>query len=219
MFYRPSIILVICAFFVSSISAAETNLFYLASEPTVRIGLATNASSVSITTSDSSLVAVALDEPNKMLATNKIFVAPRTYRAPEIEFYKFEIQALESQTEAEAIAADIRESGEKAFAMLGASPNTWRVVIGDTKDTIEDANQYKADLAEKGFEDIVIITEKKTQPSDEAVALTEQLKTGGKCEVRSLIKPTGASDPTTNAPVDANLKEILVLGAVESAKF
>src|SRR5215204_5395651 len=219
MFYRPSIIFLICVFLLSTVPAAETEFFYLPSEPVVRIGLESNARSVSITTSDSSLVATAPDEPNKLLATNKVFVAPRTYRAPEIEFYKFEIQALESQTEAEAIAADIRESGEKAFAMLGASPNTWRVVIGDTKDTIEDANQYKADLAEKGFEDIVIITEKKTQPSDEAVALTQQLKTGGKSEVRSLIKPTGSTESATNTPVDPNLKELLVSGGSESAKF
>src|SRR5215204_3339232 len=219
MIFRPLFAFVICALLCSAISAVETNLLYLAGEPTVRIGLATNARSVSITTSDTSLVAASPDDPLKMLATNKIFVAPRAYRAPEIEFYKFEIQNLESQTVADALAADIRAGGEKAFAMLGTAPNTWRVIIGDTKDTIEDANQFKADLADKGFEDVVIITEKKTQPSDEAVALSQQLKQGGKSEVRSLIKPTGASDPTTNAPVDANLKEILVLGAVESAKF
>ena len=218
MFFRPSVIFIICAFFVSTISAAETGLWYLASEPTVRIGLATNARSVSITTSDSSLVAVAPDDPVKLLATNKIFVAPRAYRPPEIELYKFEIPNLESQADAESLAADLRAAGEKAFAMLGTPPTTWRVLVGDTKETIEDANQYKSDLAEKGFEDVVIVTEKKTLPSDEAVALTEQLRAGGKSEVRSLIKTTGSTEPTTTA-VDPNLKEILVSGGSESAKF
>src|SRR5215203_4383662 len=155
MFYRPSIILVICAFFVSSISAAETNLFYLASEPTVRIGLATNASSVSITTSDSSLVAVAPDEPNKMLATNKIFVAPRAYRPPVIEIYRFEIQNVESADEAANLARDVREAtGETVLVNLDAATNTWRLLVGGTKETIEEANQYKVDLADKGFEDV-----------------------------------------------------------------
>src|SRR5215213_3266093 len=219
MFFRPLFIFFICAFFISTISAAETNLFYPGSEPTVRIGLATNARSVSIATSDTSLVAVSADEPNKMLATNKIVVAPLAYRPPEIEFYKFEIQNLESQAVADALAADLRATGEKAFAMLGIQPTTWRVIIGDPKESIEDANQYKADLADKGFEDVVIITEKKTQPSEEAVALTQQLKTGGKSEVRSLIKPTGSTSAATNTPVDPNLKEILVSGASETAKF
>jgi stage II sporulation protein D len=220
MLVRPSFVFFICAFFISNAAAAETGLFYLASEPVVRIGLATNARSVSITTSDTSLVAIAPDEPNKLLATNKVFVAPRAYRPPEIEIYKFEIQNLESQAVADSLAADIREAtGEKAFAMLGVQPNTWRVIIGDTKDSIEDANQYNADLADKGFEDVVIITEKKTQPSEDAVALSQQLKQGGKSEVRSLVKTTGSSGPTADVPVDANLKEILVSGTSETAKF
>ncbi|HVE59160.1 MAG TPA: SpoIID/LytB domain-containing protein [Pyrinomonadaceae bacterium] len=221
MILRPLVLFALILVFISftNVSAGETGLLNLVSEPTVRIGLATNARSVSITTTDSSLVAVSPDEPNKMLATNKVFVAPRAYRPPEIEFYKFEIQNLESQTVADALAADVREAGEKAFAMLGIQPNTWRVIIGDTKETIEDANQYKADLAEKGFEDVVIITEKKTQPSEDAIALSQQLKQGGKTENRSLIQTTGSTQPTTNTPIDANLKEILVSGSSESAKF
>lgn len=218
MFFRPLFALLICTFFISTVSAIDFGYSALVGEPTVRIGLSTNARSVSITTSDSSLVAVAPNEPNKMLATNKIFVAPRAYRPPEIEFYKFEIPNLESQALADQVAADIRAGGEKAFTMLGTQPNTWRVIIGDTKETIEDANQYKSDLAEKGFEDVVIVTEKRVQPSEDAVALSQQLKTGGKSEVRSLIKPTGSTQPT-NTAVDANLKEILVSGTSEAAKF
>lgn len=213
------LVLLVLFFAFTSVSAQEVRYSNSTNEPTVRIGLATNARSVSITTTDSSLVAVSPDEPNKMLATNKIFVAPRAYRPPEIEFYKFEIQNLESQTIADALASDLREVGEKAFAMMGLQANTWRVIIGDIKETIEDANQYKADLAEKGFEDVVIITEKKTQPSEDAIALSQQLKQGGKTENRSLIKTTGSTQTTANTPIDANLKEILVSGSSESAKF
>lgn len=218
MFLRSAIVFLICAFFISNVSAIDFGYLTITGEPTVRIGLSTNARSVSITTADSSLVAISPDEPNKMLATNKIFVAPRAYRPPEIEFYKFEIPNLESQAVADAIAADIRATGEKAFTLLGTAPNTWRVIIGDTKETIEDANQYKADLAEKGFDDVVVVTEKRVQPSEDAVALSQQLKTGGKSEVRSLIKPTGQVQPTSTT-VDTNLKEILVSGTSEAAKF
>ncbi len=221
MVLRPLFLFALSLVFFSftSVFAAETSYFTLASEPTVRIGLATNARSVSVTTSDSSLVAVSDGEPNKLLATNKVYVAARAYRPPEIEFYKFEIPNLESQTEADAIAADLREAGEKAFSMLGTQPNSWRVIVGDTKETIEDANQYKADLEAKGFEDVSIITEKKTQPSEDAVALSQQIRQGGKTENRSLIKTTGATQPTTNVPIDPNVKEILVSGSSETAKF
>ncbi len=63
----------------------------------------------------------------------------------------------------------------------------WRVSVGERRETIEEANEFKAGLSEKGFE-TEIVTEKIVQPSTDAVALSQQLKTGGKTEVRSLIK-------------------------------
>lgn len=192
----------------------------LKTEPFVRVGLTTNARAVSITTSDSQLVAVSPDEPNKLLATNKISVAARSYRPPEVEIYNFEIPNIETQTEAESLAKDLREaSGEKAFASLDAKTKTWRVSVGDTKETIEEANQFKAGLAEKGFADVVIVTGKKSQPSDDALALSEQLKTAGKSEVRSLIKPTDSSQPINSDIVNPNLREVIVSGTSETARF
>lgn len=192
----------------------------LKTEPFVRVGLTTNARAVSITTSDSQLVAVSPDEPGKLLATNKISVTARSYRPPEVEIYNFEIPNIETQTEAESIAKDLREAtGEKAFASLDAKTNTWRVRVGDAKETIEEADQFKADLAEKGFADVVIVTGKKSQPSDDALALSQQLKTAGKSEVRSLIKPTGSSQPINSDIVNPNLREVIVSGTSETAKF
>ena len=66
--------------------------FRLEREPTIRIGLATAANSATITTTDSQLVAVSPDEPNKFLAVNRISVSARSYRPPEYEIYRFEIQ-------------------------------------------------------------------------------------------------------------------------------
>ncbi len=222
MFYRARFLFVsflLVLINISNISAAEAEYFYLANEPLIRIGLTTNAGSVSITTADSQLVAASPDEANKFLATNKITVSARSYRPPEIEIYRFEIPNVETQAEAENLAREIREAtGEKAFASADLKTNTWRVVVGDAKETVEEANDYKLDLADKGFADVAIITEKKTQPSSDAVALSQQLKTGGKSEVRSLIKPTGSSQPV-NAPIDANLREVIVSGASQTAKF
>src|SRR5205085_6155186 len=62
------------------------------------------------------------------------------------------------------------------------------------------------------------------QVSDDAVALSQQLKSGEKSEVRSLIKTTGSSRPTTSGDivqplVDTNLREVIVSGASPTAKF
>ena len=192
----------------------------LKTEPFVRVGLSTNARSAAITTSDSQLVAVSPDEPNKFLATNRVTITARSYRPPQIEIYNFEIPNIETQTEAESLAKDLREAtGEKAFAIINTKTNTWRVAVGDTKETIEEANQFKAGLADKGFADVVIVTGKKSQPSNDALALSQQLKTAGKSEVRSLIKPTVSSQPTNADAVNPNLREVIVSGASDTAKF
>ena len=223
MFFRIILLFIISVSFITKTSAIETEYFYLGKEPFIRIGLETNARSILITTSDAQIVGWSAGEANKFLATNRISVSARAYRPPEIEFYHFEIQNIESQTEAEAMAKDVREAtGEKAVVSIDTKTNTWRVRIGETKEIIEEANLFKAGLAEKGFADVVVVTEKKLQPSNDAIALSEQLKTNqnSKTEVRSLIKPTGSSQPTNpNAAIDANLKEIIINGTSAVSKF
>jgi len=220
MFSRFIYAQIVLVFLISTISATETEYFRLAKEPTVRIGLATNARSVSITTTDSQLVAVSPDEPNKILATSKITVAARSYRPPEVEFYNFEIQNIETQAEAEEMAKEIREAtGEKAVASLNLTNNLWRVSVGETKETLEDANEFKSAMIEKGFEDIAILIEKRVIPSEDAVALSQQLKEAGKSEVRSLIKPTGSSQPINADAVNPSLREVIVSGATPESRY
>ena len=223
MFLRFTLLLTTFALFIPTILADEPEYFHLASEPLVRIGLSTNARSVSISTSDIQLVSASPEEQLKTLATTKITVTARAYRPPEIEIYNFEIQNVESQTEADDLAKDIRDAtNQKTAILLDAKSNKWSIRIGERIETIEEANQFKAGLVDKGFEDVVIVTEKIPQPSDDAVALSQQLKTGGKTEVRSLIKTTGSTTSTTTgaSPIlDPNLREVIVNGASETAKF
>ena len=110
---------------LAAAAAAAPEFFYLAQEPLVRIGLTTNASSVSITTSDTQLVAYSPDEPSKYLATNRVSVSARAYRPPEVENYRFEIQNLPTAAEADEIAKDVREeTGETALVSVDVATNT-----------------------------------------------------------------------------------------------
>ena len=206
-------------------SLAEPPVFKLAAEPNIRIGLATNARSVSIATTDAQLVAVSPEEPNKILATNRVAVTARAYRPPVIENYTFEIPNVATREEAETLAKEVREAtGETALVSADIKTNNWRVLIGGAKETAEEASEYKAFLSDKGFEEAEMKTGKIQQPSTDAIALSNQLKTNPnpKSEVRSLVKPTGSSKPTAdiaNPTVDANLREVIVNGASETAKF
>ncbi|MBK9155083.1 MAG: SpoIID/LytB domain-containing protein [Chloracidobacterium sp.] len=187
----------------------------------IRIGLSTNASSASITTGDSQLVAYSPDEPGRYLATNRVSVSARAYRPPETEVYRFEVQNIATSEEAEEVAKDVREAtGETALVSVDPATNTWRVWVGGTFETAEEADAFKAVLAEKGFEDAVVVAEKKTVISEDAVALSQQLRTAGKSQVRSLIRPTGDVQPVIGPPsVDPNLREVIVNGPSESVKY
>lgn len=199
---------------------AGYEFFRLPAEPLIRIGLSTNSSSVSITTADSSLVAVSPDEPAKMLATSKVTVSARAYKPPEVETYRIEFQNLLSQSDAAELARDVRSStGETAFASMDPASNTWKVWVGTVKGSSGEADELKAKLAEKGFDDPVIVTEKKVQPSPEAIALSQQVRAAGKSQVRSLIKPTGSTaiDPTLG--IAGNLREVIVNAPSPAASY
>ena len=194
-------------------------LFKLAGEPTIRVGLATNAGSVSITTSDTSLVAVSPDEPQKFLASNKVVVSARSYRPPVFDVYYFDLTNYATAPEAESAAKEVREAtNEKTQVRLDDKTNTYRVRIGERRETLEEANEFKADLSDKGFP-TEIVTERITQPSTDALALSDQLKNGGKSEVRSLIKTTASSQTTQTTEINPNLREVIVNGASAEAKF
>ena len=202
-------------------SANEPPFFRLSSEPLIRIGLSTNAGSVSITTSDSQLVAFSPEEHGKYLATNRVSVSARSYRPPEVENYRFEIQNVATVDEANDIAKEVKEAtGESAIVSIDTATNTWKVWIGGVFATLEEADAFKASLAEKGFEDAVKVTEKKIVPSEDALALSQQLKTAGKSQVRSIVQPIGDSQPVIGPPsVDPNLREVIVNGPSEMAKY
>ncbi len=214
----------IIACFFSSIQTTFADggyeTFTLTSEPLIRIGLATNANSVLITTGDSSLVAVSPDEPGKLLATNKVTVSARAYRPPEVENYRIEFQNLPTQNDANNLAKDIRDAtGETALASIDMATNTWKVWVGTVKETSTDADELKAKLAEEGFEDAVVVTEKKVVVSADAVALSQQLRTAGKSEVRSLTRTIGSTQATVTNTVDPNLREVIINGPSEEAKY
>ena len=127
-----------------------TEVFRLSSEPLIRIGLATNAGSVTITTGDSSLVAMSPDEQPKLIGSTRVTVSARAYRPPEVENYRIEFQGLPTQADANELAKDIREATrETAIASVDPATNLWKVWVGSVKGSSEEADELKAKLAER----------------------------------------------------------------------
>lgn len=217
---RPLLLFAVLILLSTNGLSTDVEYFRLASEPLIRIGLSTNSSSVSITTNDSSLVAVSPDEPAKILATTRVTLSARAYRPDEVENYRIEFQDIPTQNDANNLARDIREAtGETALTSLDPDSNAWKIWVGSVKGSSIEADELKVKLAEKGFEDAVVVVEKKTVISDDARALSQQLKTAGSSEVRSLIRPTGSSRVSSSEPIASNLREVIVNGPSEPAKY
>lgn len=206
--FRFSLIIAAFVFFASNSFAAEPSYFPLAEEPTIRIGLATDARSVTISTADSQLTAISPQEPVKYLAVSRITALARAYRPPEVEVFNFEIAGVQSREEADQIAKDAREAvGENTLVLPDSTANTWRIRIGDSRPTPEEAADFKATLSEKGFDAAQIVTEKKLQPSADALALSQK-----KSPILNLVQPTASI-------LDPNLREVVVSGADFTANF
>lgn len=192
----------------------------LTSEPLIRIGLATNVPTASITTTDTTLVAYSPEESDRMLAANRVTVSARSYRPPEVEVFRVEFQNLPTQEDANILSRDIRQlAGETSVVSFDAASSQWKVVVGSVKESNIEAEELKAKLEEKGFDDAVIIGERRVRPSEDAVDLSQQVRSGAKGEVRSLIRPTGSAAATGAAAIDPSLREVVVNGPSEMAKY
>ena len=222
LFMKSCLPLVVVVLLLQSqtFSSPLVEYFRLPAEPLIRIGLVTNASSVSIAASDSQLVAYSIDEPQRLLGTDRVTVSARAYRPPTYDQFIFEIQNIPSASEANEVANDVRlQTGETAQVMVEAGKNTWKVWVGSPKESKEEADAFKAMLAEKGVDDVTIVTETKSVISNDAVALSHQVRNAGKSEVRSLVKTTGGTNVSNSAYIDPNLREVIVNGPSESAKY
>ncbi len=211
---------ILLVFFSASLNL-HAGSFFLGEEPVVRVGLITNASSVNITTSDTQLVAYAPDDPAKFLAANRVTVTARAYRPPVIDQYIFEIRGIDTAENAATIAEQVREeTGESAIVSLDGSANVWKVWIGAPKESKEEADQFKAALAERGFSDVSVTIEQKTVHNPDALALSQQVRAAGRSQVRSLVRATASAEPIGGADaIVPGLRELIVNGPSAESKY
>ena len=205
-------------------SAGESSTFFLGAEPVVRVGLETNARSVTVTTGDDTLTAATPGDPPRSIQSSRAVIEPRIYKPPVIEYYRLEIRDVDTQAEADRLAQDVTSAtGEKSVAMADAVTRVWKVVIGELRKSPEEITELKTKLNEKGFDEAVVVTERKTEPDVDAIILTQQLRSpeAARTEVRSLVR-RGPSRPRVvpeSGAVDPNLKEISVSGTTPESKF
>ncbi|HUF03642.1 MAG TPA: SpoIID/LytB domain-containing protein [Aridibacter sp.] len=217
---------------------APSSPLQLEREPLVRIGLLTNTSSVVISTVGEPLAASLSGVPPAELNIKSVRVSSTPYRPPSYDLYTFEMEAYQSRAEADKKADEIRgKTSEPVSVSYGSDEGTFRIKIGSGKETQIEADEYLADLTARGIEGVSIVTSRLQAPSDDAVALTAQIRSTPKSEVRSLRFPGGeerlasrgriirtASAPSSwrknvNVPINSSLREVSVTGATPESRF
>ncbi len=207
--------------------------YRLEREPTVRIGLVRNSVSAIISTRETSLTADESDDTRRFLNTTSIRVSSKNYQPSVYEFYRFEIPDIKTREEADDLARRLKNTTQEDVAVLiGETIETWRIRVGGELETREEADNFVRGLNEKGFTNIKILPNKYTSPSDEAVALTQQIAVNSKSKVRSLttslpmnsgnsggksIQKTAAVFPVRrrnmNAVINTSLREVTATGS------
>ncbi|HYY41355.1 MAG TPA: SPOR domain-containing protein, partial [Pyrinomonadaceae bacterium] len=178
----------------------------LDTEPTVRIGLATAARSVTISTTATALAVVsgvsetAAPQP---LAAARVRIEPRLL-APLLPenasgAFRVEIAVVESATAAEALARDVRAlTGDDASVVLDAPASAWRVRVGPPL-TRDEADDLRARIEEAGFAAVSVVSAEPKTTTPPANSATNAQKVG---PAGQLITPSGgnarAGDTATN---------------------
>lgn len=184
-------------------TASETQLARLTPEPTVRIGLATNARSVTISTSTGALFASTAEPGTPTqpapLAVARVRVEPRTFAPPlpqpTGDLFRVEIAAAVSEERAREVA---RDAGELAGAVAEVTrdPQTaaWRVTIG-APSTRAEAEELCARLEEAGIATFSIVNSS-ARPANSALSVQSAASEAQVSAAQTSRAPTQTRPPT-----------------------
>ncbi|MCA1615416.1 MAG: SPOR domain-containing protein, partial [Acidobacteria bacterium] len=149
---------------VPDIAPAAAQLARLETEPTVRVGLATSARAVTISTAGQLLI--ASDETGRMRATpepvavSRVRVEPRLLTPPQGSdggLFRVEIAAVGSEDRAREIAREASElTGEAPEVSRDARSNSWRVRVGPPASRAE-SEELRARIEEAGIATFSIV--------------------------------------------------------------
>jgi len=127
----------------------------LGPEPLVRIGLATNMRSVTISTTGQLMNASAANTTPLPLETERVRIESRFLSPPaanDRELYRLELNGSFMRDEAERFSRQVKDVTDEDPEMVSVTgTNLWRVVAG-SRSSREEAEELRSRLEEAGFE-------------------------------------------------------------------
>jgi stage II sporulation protein D len=199
------------------------DVFKLGQEPAIRVGLVTDARSVTVTGETDELIASSPGDDGRSVATKRLTFESRNYRVPIIDFYRIEVRGFESEEVATAASSRINEAtGFTSVVTPDVENLVWNVALPDSFERLEDANAFQVILTSLGYSEIGLRAEKRPRPHHDAILLSDQIRDprSSRTEVRSLTSSAGPRqrvvanlDPSR---IDPSIREIVA--AADSAE-
>jgi stage II sporulation protein D len=139
----------------------------LEGEPLIRIGLATDARSVTISSSGHLLNATEPNQPPTPLAVARVRLEARLLAPLPETFdangFRVELALVAVRADAERTAREIREqTGEAAEVSLDAATNAWRVRVGSNLSAMK-AGELREQLEDAGFATARVVDARNSQ--------------------------------------------------------
>ncbi|HKS26202.1 MAG TPA: SpoIID/LytB domain-containing protein [Pyrinomonadaceae bacterium] len=170
----------------------------LMAEPTVRIGLATNARSVTVSTNGRLMKMTDEAAAPEALSVARVRIEPRVLAPlPPAQGSDFgvEIAGAATRVDAERAASEIKEqTGESAQVSPDAQTNTWKLRMGGSL-TRAEADELRARLEEAGFVSATVTSARTTASTSSSSAKT------GSMSPADVTRPVSRSSTPTRAAV------------------
>jgi len=180
-------------------------------EPTIRVALATNARSATISTAGQLLNATGdLDSASTLVALEvaRVRLEPRLLSVPTVDpesAYRLQIAGTTVRTETEAKSREVREAvGEEPQLVYDTETKTWGLLLSARRSRTE-AEEMRSRLEEAGFEATVL-------PPTNALPAANPSANGTLAQTRS-----GETRPRSTMPPSATLSTGTSPGGLRSA--
>ena len=139
----------------------QVELTKLTGEPTVRIGLSTDARSVTISTMGQLLSTTSETQPPAPLSAARVRIESRALTplppADAANSFRIEIAGAATRVDADRAAEELRaQTGENSEVSFDTKTKTWRLLVGENL-TRDDAEELRTRIEEAGFASAAIV--------------------------------------------------------------
>lgn len=190
----------------------------LEGEPTVRIGLSTDARSVTVSTSGQQLLSTTSEsQPPTPLSVARVRVESRALTplppADAATSYRIEIAGAATRVDADRAAEEIRtQTGENSEVSYDAKTKTWRLLVGENLPR-DDAEELRTRIEDAGFASAAIVNAQGARVNATDAASIPNNNTANAKSNSAIVKSNPTTNPVAPPSSRSNVRSTALTGA------